>query len=138
MHVRKKDHMYKSFIEYRTTQVENKYKQYKNKLITILRKAEKAYYCNKLDEYKGYLKGISKILNKITQRKKKQNLCINEFVSANRAITDGKDIGNCFNDFLKRNIGPSLAKKIKTFQRTDYSQCLGNSIVNSMYINPMS
>ena len=92
--------MCKSFIKHRTAQAENKYIQYKNKLISILRKAEKAYYCNKLDEYNSDLKGTWKFWNEITQRKKKQSVCTNEFVSANRVITDGKDIANCFNDFF--------------------------------------
>ena len=47
------------------------------------------------------------------------------------------DIANCFNDFFI-NIGPSLAKKIQTCQNSDYTQFLGNSIANSMYINPVS
>ena len=68
---KKKNHMYKSFIKHRTAQAENKYKQYKNKLISILRKAEKAYYCNKLDEYKSDLKGTWKIYTK-----KKETKCV--------------------------------------------------------------
>ena len=70
---------------------------------------------------------------------KKETKCAYKwFVSANRVITDGKYIANCFNDFKKKNIGPSLAKKIQTCQSSDNTQFLENSIANSMYINPVS
>ena len=76
-------------------------------------------------------------MNDITQIKKKQSVCTNEFVSANRVLLMEKILLIVSMTFFI-HIVPSLAKKIQTCQNADYTQCLGNSIANSMYINPVS
>jgi hypothetical protein len=49
---KKKAHLYKICIKHRTLKSEAKYKTYKNKLTSILRKAEKLYYNNLLNRIK--------------------------------------------------------------------------------------
>ncbi len=109
---KKKNSVYKSLLKHKTEKAEVKYKKYKNKLNSILRKAEKSYYCRKLEEYRNNVKNTWKILNEVTRRKSKSKQCQKEFISEGVMITDGKTISNKFNEFFT-NIGPNLAKKIK-------------------------
>ena len=53
---RKKNDLYRSFIRERTQTSEYRYKTYKNKLTSILRLAEKAYYSKMLLEKRGNIK----------------------------------------------------------------------------------
>ena len=94
---KKKNSLYKSVLKYRTDQAKMKYKQYKNKLTSILRLAEKHFYCNKLALCKNDTKQTWKILNDITRRKLKTDKRQNEFRSNGKLITDTKLISNKFN-----------------------------------------
>ena len=49
---------------------ENKYKLYKNRLTSILRKCEQQYYQYKLNECKNNMRKTRSILNDVTNRKK--------------------------------------------------------------------
>ena len=134
---KKKNSLYKAFLKYRTGSSETKYKTYKNKLTSIMRKAERAFYCNKLNEYKSNIKETWKILNDITRRGKKynQNKISSEFKIDNTLICDKKQISEEFNKFFV-NIGPSLAQKIPTCN-AHYSDFLSNKVTNSLYLNPI-
>ena len=57
-------------------------------------------------------------------------------MSGNKTIADANEICKCFNNFFV-NIGPNLAKNIKACPGKDFSHFLGESIVNSMYLNPI-
>ena len=67
--------LYKQLLKYRSEEACIKYKLYKNKLTTILRRAEKTYYCDKLHKFKNNTKQTWKILNDITRRKIKSLKC---------------------------------------------------------------
>ena len=58
---------------YRSKQSEDKYKTYKNKLTTILRKCEKNYNTKLLELNKGNLKEIWKLLNRQYNKYKEEN-----------------------------------------------------------------
>ncbi len=134
---KKKNYLYKQFLKYRTEQAEIKYKKYKNKLTSILRSAEQIHYSKKLLQHKGDLKMTWKILNEITQRKKKVNNNSPRFNSEGNIISDGKEISNGCIDFFT-NVGPKLANKIKSCPDNNYNKFLSNSITNSIYLNPVT
>ena len=69
---KKKNLLYKMFLKSRSKQSEDKYKTYKNKLTTILRKCEKNYNTKLLELNKGNLKETWKLLNSIINKKKLQ------------------------------------------------------------------
>ena len=110
-----------------------KYKQYKNKLTSILRLAEKHFYCNKLELCKNYTKQTWKILNDITRRKLKKDKCQKEFRSNGKLITDTKLISNKFNDFFT-NVGPNLAKKIRKVNDVAFTEYMNDATVSSMFL----
>ena len=97
--MQEKNSLYKSVLKYRTDQAKMKYKQYKNKLTSILRLAEKHFYCNKLALCKNDTKQTWKILNDITRRYLKTDKRQKEFRSNGKLITDKKLISNKFNEF---------------------------------------
>lgn len=53
---KKKNRLYKEYVKNRTPDNEAKYKAYKNKLTTIIRKSKKDYYNKKLKDNKGNMK----------------------------------------------------------------------------------
>ena len=108
--IKKKNLLYKNYIKNKSKSLLDKYKKYKNKLIQIIRTAEKNYYAAKLLEVQDNLPKTWKILNKMTCRGSKHS-SINEIVDNNVSITDPNLIANKFNLFFS-NIGTDLAKKI--------------------------
>jgi hypothetical protein len=109
------------------------YKSYRNKLTAILRKSEKNYYFQKLDNVKGNLAKTWKILNTITSRSR-NNYSIDEIVYNNSIISDPKQIANKFNNFFI-NIGPDLAKKITPVSE-NFGKFLPPKNTNSIFLKP--
>ena len=90
--------------------LENKYKDYRNRLNTLLRVAEKDHYANLFEENKSNLRNSWRILQEVINKKKKSKLS-SKFIVDGKCITDKNDIANKFNSFFV-NIGPNLPKKI--------------------------
>ena len=75
MPAEKKAVLYKEFLRKRT---KSRYKRYKNKLVSVLRYAEKQYFRNKLNESKDDIKRTWTIMNKIIRRGNKVNRYISD------------------------------------------------------------
>ena len=101
-----------------THEAELKYKSYKNKLISILRFAEKAYYSIMLEKPKN-VKGIWKNVNTEVNKQFNPLTYPTYFVGNDIEICKKQDIANGFNNFFT-NVGPSLAKQI-TLPKKDVS-----------------
>ena len=110
--VRKKNKLYKKFLCHPTTNNEQKYKQYKNKLNHIIKIAKKKYYEEQLIKYKNETKllwsTLDEIMNKRTQ---KNNLLPKKFAGNNseEMITNPHEIADKFNEYFI-NVGPGIAK----------------------------
>ena len=63
-----------------------------------------------IDANKNNIKETWKIINSLTNRKKKGNNLPDEFKDANALVSGDKNIADKFNQFFV-NVGPSLAKK---------------------------
>ena len=135
---KKKNLLYKYFLKSRSKQSEDKYKTYKNKLTTILRKCEKNYNTKLLELNKGNLKETWRLLNSIINKKKKTMQVGNEFENKGESITGDENIANGFNNYFV-NVGPSLANKIPATD-THFSQYLSDStnVKNSLFLNPVT
>ena len=68
---RKKNSLYKAWLVKKDKCSEQRYKAYRNKLTSILRKAERAYYKSKLDQYKGDVKRTWIVINDVIRRGRK-------------------------------------------------------------------
>ena len=95
-----KNLLYKYFLKSRSKQSEDKYKTYKNKLTTILRKCEKNYNTKLLELNKGNLKETWRLLNSIINKKKKTMQVGNEFENKGESITGDENIANGFNNYF--------------------------------------
>jgi len=81
------------------------------------------------------MKNTWKVLNDITQRKKK--IVCREFLIGDKKIVDNQEICNAFNNLFV-NTGPSLAKNIELYPGKDSSSFLGKGIVHSIFLNPIT
>jgi len=86
------------------------YREYRNKLHGILRRAEREHYDKLLVTNKNNLSKTWKILKEVIN-KKKSDFKTSSFVIKEPTVTDCNIIAESFNDFYV-NIGASLAKKI--------------------------
>jgi len=131
---KRKNLLYKQFLRRRNNVSEITYKNYKNKLSGLLRKAEKLYYTELLDSHKSNAKETWKTINEITNRKRKKISYPSQFIKNAKEISGNTNIANLFNDFFV-GIGPSLAKNIPSVNKSfsDYIRC---NIEDTIFINP--
>ena len=101
----------RQFLKHRTITTENRYKTYKNKLIAILRKEKKKYYCLLLQENKDNIAGTWKILRTIMGNAHKTHDFPAKLNNNWNMTNDQTNIANMFNGFFT-NVGPDLAKNI--------------------------
>lgn len=132
--IRKKHSLYKNYQKLRSIESHSAYKVYRNKLTTILRKAEKMYYLHKLESVKQNCAKTWKILNSIISRTPKRET-LEEIVHNNKTIRDPKQIANNFNSFFT-NVGTNLATKIPSTKHK-FTEYLKPSILNSIFLKPV-
>uniref|UniRef100_A0A8C6WF21 Reverse transcriptase domain-containing protein n=1 Tax=Neogobius melanostomus TaxID=47308 RepID=A0A8C6WF21_9GOBI len=108
---KKKNSLYKIFISKKTLETETKYKKYKNKLTSIIKKCKRSYYRNMIEANKNTMKGLWKVLNQAISKNSKTASYPDYMIKNDEKITEGKNIVNAFNDYFV-NIGPHLASKI--------------------------
>ena len=107
--IRKKNKLYKKFLDNRCKETLDRYKLYKNKLTAIIRKAEKLYYSNKFSQAAGNLSRTWQIIKNLINPNQ-TGKAVSEIKIGDDIISDSHTIANKFNDYFV-NIGPQLAKK---------------------------
>ena len=133
---KKKNNLYANFLKSQSSISENRYKTYKNKLLKILKRAEKDHYAKKLEQHKNNAKISWKILNEVLNRKPKPQPKPGVFYKNNEYVKGNKAIANAFNDFFA-NIGPNLAKTIPNSEK-HYSKFLQDNLEKSIFLSPTS
>lgn len=108
---KKKNLLFKHFLEKRTKEAELKYKLYKNKLVNILRKTKKDYYNNLLEQHRSNIKETWKVLNSVIKGKVKKSEYPKYFTNQLKTITNPNDVANEFNNYFV-NVGVNLANNI--------------------------
>ena len=66
---KKKNVLYKKYLQLRTNESEGKYKMYKNKLTSILRSQKKEYYNKTLEDSTNNIQRTWKVINQIIRNK---------------------------------------------------------------------
>ena len=87
------------------------YKRFRNKLNSIIAKAERDHYSKLFEEHKGNLKKSWNVLREVINKRKSESSC-SRFIINENITTDKVQIANGFNSFFV-NVGPSLANKIR-------------------------
>lgn len=132
---KKKNQLYKKYINNPSIQNESKYKQYKNRLTKIMRSCRKKYY-NDIIESNKNMKGTWNVLNKLIkgQSNAKQDVVPEYFSNKDKIIKDMPDIVNGFNEYFVR-VGQELAEQIApSIIKSDE---VGQWNNNSMFLHPV-
>ena len=129
--VRKKNILYKRFLNNPTSRSEFLYKCYKNKLNHTIRVAKRLYYGKKIEEAKSNIKNTWRLLNEILNGKSKKQLLPSIFNIGEQELSDPTQIAEQFCKYFT-NIGPSLASNIPVSQKSPHSFLSGN-FVNSVF-----
>ena len=87
-------------------------------------------------KYKDNLKQTWKLIGTLVKRKTKGQTFPTRITHNSRTFTQEKDIAELFNNFFV-NIGPTLAKEIKT-DHTDPLQYIESTSPNSFYLAPVT
>ena len=132
----KKNLLYKNFLSKRTLESEQRYKRYKNKLTSILRRAEKAYYSEELRKVKGNIKNTWDVLKRASNRLKKETVNCTSFQHNSSTICHPAEISQKFNEYFV-NVGPSLAKNITKPTHGKVEDFLKGNYINSMLLTPV-
>ena len=98
---KKKNNLYRKFLQCRSKSAEEKYKVYKNKLTTILRNSEKIYYSTLLDKEKNNIKGTWKILNTIIRKGQQSSPLPDKFMTNGKTVTHTRLALGCLANVAK-------------------------------------
>ena len=89
----------------------NKYKKYRNTLVTVIKNAKRLYYCNSFNYNKNDMRKTWETINELIGKSKNKNMDIEELIinqgGADKIVTSGKDVAEelgppncCFKDYL--------------------------------------
>lgn len=130
--IRRKDKLYKRYLNTPDYVNEASYKNYKNKLNHSLRIAKRLYYDKQLDNFKTNTKNTWRILNEVINKKKRVGRLPSTFIFDNQEISNSNEIANHFCDYFT-NIGVNLSRKISDSTISHRSYLSGN-FVNSLFL----
>ena len=122
----------------KTPSVKNKiiYKNYKNTLNKLLKRAEKQHYYDLLIKHKDNIRKSWSVIKSIIQ-KNKRSTCQSKFKLPDGPITDDKQlISTTFNDFFV-NIGPTLASKIPNVDKSPLL-FMCNRVAETIFLSPVT
>ena len=134
--VKKKNMLYKCFLNNPNSSNENAYKSYKNKLTHSLRIAKRLYYEKQIEKLNSNVKATWKVLNEILNRNEGKRALPSVFRADSHEIANPKEIANLFCKYFT-NIGPNLASKIPASEKS-HSSFLPPKLVNSIFLEVAS
>lgn len=109
--IKKRDSMHHELKRNPLNQVlSERFKSYRNMLVTLLKKAKTAYHRDKINNSGKDPKKIWKVVNEIINPENERKT-VKEVVKEGKLITNTTEIAMAFNDFFA-NIGANLASKI--------------------------
>ena len=134
----RKNKLYEIFLQNKTVRNERVYKDYKNKLTSLVQFARRQYYVVILDRCKGNAKERWKVLNGIVNRNVKSSVQ-EEFYDKNKTVvTNKQEKCDGFNKFFV-NVGSSLAKSNKAVNNLpDVRTYMGSPNNSSMYVRKIT
>ena len=109
--IKRKNKLYKKYLQNRNLLTETKYKIFKNRLTHSIRIAKRLYFDKSLMENKSNLKETWKILNSVINKKRGKSKMNSVFNVGGKEISHPSEVANNFCNYFS-NLGPSLAKKI--------------------------
>ena len=134
--IKQKHLLYKKFIFNRSEENKVAYKIFKNKLRSLIRKAETDYYTNVFNSKTQSMKEMWKELhNLLNTKKKNKGNSITKLIMNNQEITKDKDIANAPNEHFTK-IGKNLADKVRSGRNNSFRNYLTDPISESLFLRP--
>lgn len=119
-------------------ELQERYKRLRNWVCNEIRKAEKRYYLNLVDQAGGNQGKTWQVINEIMGRKR-HSAGLPEKIHQNdgKEVTGRQQICDAMNSFFV-NIGPELAKKVKSIDANPIAQIKQVSPEESFFIKPVT
>ncbi len=134
--IKKKEKLYKKWLNSRTSDAELNYKKYKNKFTSIMRAAKNKYYTEKFSELKDNLKKTWCLIKSVINGNKYRNDDVKEIKCGDHLITSKQAVANKFNEYFA-HIGQNLAAKIPEADGNYADTITENiSVKGSMFVEP--
>ena len=130
-----KNKLYKQYLSCPNDSNRQKFKTFRNKLHSLIRKSKRSYYFRKFNHVKNNMRQTWKTINNVIGRVQKPNLADQYRHDSGTIITDPSVISNEFNDFFV-NIGPKLASHIHNSGK-NYYDYLSAPCQHSMFMKPI-
>ena len=125
----KKSRLYKKYRLHPTVANKDRYVAYRNKLKTVLKKAERSFFAEKFNSYTGDMRRTWNLIG-LSLNRTKFKAINSSFIVDGIVIDDGKTVADKFNEFFV-NIGISLSKSISE-SPNHFSAYLKSPISDSM------
>lgn len=136
--IKNRDFLKKKLTKKYTLELENQYKNYRNKLHSLIRKTKNDYYQNKITQAGNDYKKIWKIINDITGSTKKTKQIENISIKSenNDNINNNKEKAEEFNIFFT-NLGENMANKIhKVVPAVNFLK--NDKVENNIFFKPVT
>ena len=131
--IKHKNKLYRTSLKHPTEYDISIYKNYRNKLTSLLKIEEKHFYQNQITSNKNDLRKVWAIIKNVINKNKSKKKS-DQFISNNKKKINPNEIANGFNDYFV-NIGPTLAAKI-TSEGPSYKIFMHNDCHMSFFIDP--
>ena len=134
--IKQKHILYQKYIFHQTEENKTIYKLYKNKLRSMIRKAEAEYYKESFNSKIHSMKEMWKELGNLSNSNKtKNNNSISNLIINNEELTNNKDIANALNTHFT-TIGKNLADKVIPQENNSFKAYLTDPIKCSLFLRP--
>ena len=111
MSIKHKHRLYKAFIKSPSALRESHYRNFRNKLTQLIKRAKRIYYDGQFERTKNELKSTWKFINEIINKRKSKPAMTSIFKADGKSITDPVIIAVKFCQYFS-SIGSTLVKKI--------------------------
>ena len=133
--INEKHKLFKKYLINRTPENEANYRNYSNKLRTIIRKAEINYYRKIFDQKENNIKNLWKHLGSfLNSPRKNTKVRIDKLLVNGKELTNTKDIADSLNNYFI-NIGTQLATKVNASDKK-FHHYLKEPIENTIFLRP--
>ena len=135
--IRKKNDLFKKYINNRNELNETNWKRFRNKTNEIIKKAEKDYYAGIISSHNNSSKNLWKTFGKILNKNKIKHKKISSLIINNETLTEPQDLSHSFNNFFSE-IGENLANKFSNQNNSDFKRYLGDPVQHSMLLQKIT
>ena len=129
--IKHRDRLYEKYLNNKNKYTKAAWKSFRNKVSDIIKKSERLYYQEQLNEHSNSCQGMWKVFGKIIKNKHTHNK-INSINVNNSDITNSPMISEEFNKYFC-HIGEHLAKKFEN--NTNFKEYLQNKVENSFFLH---